>query len=81
MRFLVDIVLQAITSRIRHLTPTIWIQVDVFVCAPNEDMRLAGYFSLSVTLAPTTCHGKGLFALFMLISRDSGDYYVVRHLL
>lgn len=36
MRFLADIVLQAITSRVRHLTPTISIQVDVFVCAPNE---------------------------------------------
>lgn len=39
-------------------------------------MRLAGYFSLSVTLAPTTCHGKELFALFLLMSRDSGDYFV-----
>jgi hypothetical protein len=81
MKFLVDIVPQAITSRIRHLTPTMSIQVDVFVCAPNEDMRLAGYFSLSVTLAPTTCHGKGLLVLFLLMSRDSGDYYVVRHLI
>jgi hypothetical protein len=33
---------------------------------------------LSVTLAPTTCHGKGLFALSLLMRRDSGDYYVTR---
>lgn len=39
-------------------------------------MRLAGYFSLLVTLAQTTYHGKELFALFLLMSRDSGDYFV-----